>query len=1319
MSGAKTLTFPPELERYLPPHVWRKLADGVPPRGVLLNTLDRLRSLLYLLSTYLPRHLVQEKMRRPTPGLVRGQMQSGSLLFTDVSGFTALSERLAVLGQEGAEQLTDLMNGYFERMIEILAWSGGILLKFAGDALLAYFPEQEDGEQARWAVRAGQRMMDAIADFAAIETPLGTVSLRMKIGIGTGDYLAASVGSAQRMEYVVLGETVTRTMAAEGVAEAEQVIVDEPTAASLDPSWCVQQAPGYYAVGRDPTQDLGEFEIKAERRRARGAIPWSASPHAIAVQMEVALRQIQTLTPYLSAELVDRIVARARQRRVEGEFRPTTVLFMNFIGLESLLTSGQDAARGARAVRLVTRLLDDYFQAMHEVIVRHGGVVSRIDPYSQGSKMLVLFGAPVAHEDDPQRAVSAALAMNEKLAALTDYWRYKLARRLPPGMDAALLQQRMGITQGPTLAGQAGAATRREYTVMGDDVNLAARLMSAAQPGQILVSQRVYDAVVNRFLANALPAIRAKGKSQPIPIYQPVELRDDPLARRLRSRGTLVGRTDELERGWSVVRQAIEGQGTIFTIQGPPGVGKSHLADTLAAHALARGVEVLFSECRAYAADAAYAPWIDVVHATAGIVPADPAHTRREKLFHALADLDLAEKYAEPLAALLGLPGGRSPVVARQRAAAPRPEGALFAQLEQKVTPRAAARKEEGLDLWQLVRERQRVQPGHTWQNLQARVTARQQERLFEAVCELLESLAAGAPVMLFFESSQWMDPASRELLGYLGERLHRLPILVMVVQRGVVEEGVEGSAFGGTTLTLEPWALEGTLALVGHLWGEVSGEADLARAIHKHSGGNPLFIEEIVGWMLRTGHKTAEELAGKLQASALLQELVLSHLDGLPQGQRDLVRAAAVVGDEFSRNAVCALLPATSGAEALDQDLSGLERARLVLLTESGVDARYAFRHALIREVVYGSQSFARRRELHARMAVYVQECCAGEQVEGSAGDLIQHAELLAHHYELAEKPLPAARYLFLSGHKAQARYAHAQAAGYYSRMLAILERVPRGKAEAEVALLTVQAREGQGDVALLTGDFAAAAAAYDAAHTGEVPTRLLIKLALVLPVQDRIEEAEAFARRAWADSQGPDSLAAAVTLAWLLWRAGNAEAGDWIEQGQALVARGSGEREPADDWAAGLAALLADLAGDWALARRAYLALNQPVGAALVACRQGDRCLREGDAAAALALYDQAAGLWEQEDDGRGLALARYRQAEAHRREENEAAARGALQEAADLLEVAPSASADDQAVVQQALTDMDGEGHGAWPAWQWRHYDDAFRISILFRP
>jgi class 3 adenylate cyclase len=165
-------SLPESTRPYIPAAMWNQITGSDSPRkGLLLNALDRVRSVLYLVSTYLPNHLVQQKMRRPICGHIQGREIKGTLLFSDVSGFTALSERLAVLGNEGAEKLTQIMNSYFEQMLEILSWSGGILLKFAGDATLVFFEAQENQQQAAWAVRTGQRMMAARSQFQEIETP--------------------------------------------------------------------------------------------------------------------------------------------------------------------------------------------------------------------------------------------------------------------------------------------------------------------------------------------------------------------------------------------------------------------------------------------------------------------------------------------------------------------------------------------------------------------------------------------------------------------------------------------------------------------------------------------------------------------------------------------------------------------------------------------------------------------------------------------------------------------------------------------------------------------------------------------------------------------------------------------------------------------------------------------------------------------------------------------------------------------------------------------------------------------------------------------
>ena len=1432
----RTVTLPEDLERFLPARLWESLSSGAPRRGLLLNALDRVRSILYLLSTYLPAELVQQKLRRPVAGQVRGEMLEGSLLFSDVSGFTALSERLAGQDQTaspgsraGAEQLTDLMNDHFARMLRIISWSGGNLLKFAGDALLVYFPKQADGRHAIWAVRAALRMMQEMERVA--ERPLPGEDgrgpgLRMKIGVGSGPFLAASVGSAERMEYIVLGDAVERTMAAEGLAEAGQVIVDGPTAGYIGRSGKRECSDRRKQSGMGKQSDRGkqsdkgkqsgsdakappadffpassldgilsdiladgvegkldDFEIKVERRRSRGGLPLSASSHAVAVQMEVVLRQIKALIPFLPPELVERIVAGARQRQVAGEFRPTTVLFANFTGVEALLAAGQGSPSKA-ATTEATRSLDQYFQAMQKVIARHGGIVSRIDPYRHGSKMLVLFGAPVAHEDDPLRAVSAALAMNEALAALNERWQRRLTRksaqaRSAPRRALPPIQHRFGITRGQTFAGEVGSLRRREYTVMGDDVNLAARLMASAGAGQILVSQRVYDAVAGHIEAVALPAIRVKGKSQPIPVYQPLGPRDDPLARRLQDRKALLGRDAELEAGQQVIRRALAGEGGVFEICGPPGVGKSRLADELATYALARGARLSFAFCRSYQAAAPYAPWISAVRRLLGVSPAqadaNQSQAAHDRLLDNLQALGLEPaEYGPPLCTFLGLPQPPSPAVAlvppREAPDVASPQAAtgptLFARLQEKVdraaspAPGPAGRTSpqgEEPGLWQLMQQRRRPaagQPGTLWRSLQVRVAARQEQRLHDAICDLLARIATQAPLLILLEDAHWLDPASHRLLDDLARHLPHLPILVLAVGR---QEGTEQAKAasspacagpvaeaGKDCLALQPLDLAGTAALIGHLLGEIGGpgqlDARLVESIHRQSDGNPLFVEEMVAAMQRSGQKMQGGAVGR-QALGSLQDLVLSRVDALPSAEREVARVASVGGTDFGSGAVSALLAADLDQSSTERHLAALEERHLIRLSEGlpaeieAGDVAYTFRQTLVRDVIYHSLSFARRHELHGGHAAYLEArlgVCPEFRTRAfeptvyrGPGAVLEQAELLAHHYESACHPLPAARYVLLSAHKALERYAYAQAAACYDRALAVLDRLPAQDHSPQAEALRAAARQGQGDVALLAGDFGAAVSAYEAARAepGEgLPPRLEASLALVLPTQGRDREAESLARRLWLEQERQGAgreqrLALAATRAWLLWRRGDPEMGDWIGHGRAALVSSS------TSWEAGIAALLDDLAGDWPAAQRAYLGLDRPTGVVLSACRQGDGHLAAGDAAAALALFERAAALCLEENDFQGLALARYRQAEALVRQGQAGQAEALLQEALDLLAAGGSAGRGDgqpeAEVVRAALAGLASAMDEPWPAWRWQSYDDALRISLIYCP
>lgn len=1418
---------PPELQRYLSPELWRKLNSPEPPRGVLINALERMRSVQYLLGTFLPAHLVQEKMRRPFAGQMSAQVLHGTLLFSDVSGFTALSERLAALGAEGAEVLTNLMNRYFAAMLEVLAWSGGILLKFAGDALLVWFPAGEEVERlpaspasqsaggevaphsnaphgnaphgnaphASQALRAAQRMLRLMSSFAQLETPAGAARLTMKIGLATGQFLAVSAGTPERMEYFVLGPAVSQVMAAEGASSGGgQIVLNREAAAALGRLSLPEARPGFYLLERGAEQGpLDDFEILPETRRARGAIPWNATPQAILAQVEVALRQVLALQPYLPPELVERVLAPGRGRQLQSEYRQATVMFVNFIGPEAAYARwGEPGATRAAA------LLQAFFTRVQTVVQRYGGMISRVDPYSRGTKMLILFGVPTAHEDDAQRAVSAALAMQNELPAIEEAWRRKYSRYLegvPELQSAPLLQMRIGITFGQTFAGQVGSSTRREYTVMGDDVNLAARLMGAAEYGRILINPAVQERVQGLFVLTERPPLKVKGKTQPITVYQVEGPREDTLAERRQRRGPLIGRQEALARGWQAIQEALDGRGGLLIIQGPAGSGKSHLADELLRRSEAPssalsapppgkegGLRWFEVQCRSFQSDFPYAAWSRLMRSLAGITTLDllPAQ-RAVKLRRLMAELQLDQAVLPALAALLGLSEAevREDLSPEQvpAAASVTQDGSLtdtFAFVRRGEVKRRGSQLEVLQQLDGLQKSAASADAlGATRYRLLAELDQAGQQQLRQALWAVLAGLtgspSAPRPTAIFFEDAHWMDAASRRLLEELAPQLQTLPLLILCAQRS------ENAAYAAPALlamrseatsviTLGPLSAAETEALVAHLL-----VSDLSQVIYAQTQGAPLLVDEVTRWFKRTHRLDPQELQEVLQASDILQKLILSGLEALPEATRQVARVAAVIsapaiGAEFRTSEVQALLGEEMDPVSLSQHLRALARGGWIALNEAGADAGYHFQQALTREVLYNSLPHEQRRQLHARLAAYLEAQLQPEsELEGSAarrrlqarlmaalgGERLSperlHA-LIAFHYEQAEDWLAAARHLVAAGQQAErsSSWRLRQAAegaqslltagGHFQRALELLPRLPEANRGADWAEALVQAWLGVGDVAFWRGDELRALTAYEnalqadasqsplpAGETARHRLPLTCRLALVMALQRRAPEAvQRLAAQIEAGGEAAARwLPAALTLTWLLWRQGEPRFAEWLEQAQAGL-QPEMESETGRLWTA----ILRGLAGEWRRAAQDFLELDEGTGLAIAYLHHGEAELQQGRPTEARSYFQLAETIWRSwpggeaaELPGRCRALALYQQARVHLAQAEAAVARQLLEQALQALEQeAPCLQADGRSAVQAALKSLAAQ-KDRFPDWDWRSYEDTYYARQLF--
>lgn len=476
-----------------------------PSSATLISVFEHLRTLRYILQDYVPR-LVSESP--PQSGEVRYQWQEGTLLFTDLAGFTSLLEANATEGRKGAETLLGVINDYFASMIAIVSKSGGDLLEFTGDAMLVQFLAGKYQQDTALAVKAGLRMQRAMAEFANIPTAKGVLSLRMRVGIHCGRYISADIGTPLRMAHVLLGNAVQQAKQAEGSGTVGRVCLTETASSGLGEQFrCEPGKPGYLLVTDDFTDaQLGEYEITLTRRRMPSSVLLDRSIEGLVREIEESLKRVEPLASYIPKPILTLLVENANKRGIPPDFPLPTVMFVNLIGLPESV----DKATPAEEASLVIGC-SRVFALIDAVVSAKGGVLQKVTAHLDGSDLLIYFGVPDVHADDACRAAIAAIAIREIIAGLA---------RLTIGSKEVKIFCQIGLSLGPVFAAEVGEPRgRREFNVLGDTVNTAARLMSKAGENQILMTERVFESIALEFNCEALGAVSLKGKSALTPIF--------------------------------------------------------------------------------------------------------------------------------------------------------------------------------------------------------------------------------------------------------------------------------------------------------------------------------------------------------------------------------------------------------------------------------------------------------------------------------------------------------------------------------------------------------------------------------------------------------------------------------------------------------------------------------------------------------------------------------------------------------------------------------------------------------------------------------
>lgn len=445
----------------------------------------------------------------------------GTLVFVDISGFTAMSERLNRLGRVGAEEVTALLNETFNALLSVAYGCGGHLLKFGGDALLVQFDGDDHvarGVRAAWDMRATLRAAQPLTSSA------GKVHLRMSVGVHTGPVDHVLVGAAHR-ELFVVGPVATETVRLEGSASAGQVMVSSAVARAL--------------AGRITTRLPRGGDGSGLLLQSPPAVHARPTPPAATDPTTAALLIPERLRRHLSAG------------DVRAEHRPAVVAFVKFSGVDALL-----AEEGPRAV---ADALDELVGAVTAAADHEEVCLLASDVDADGGKLILAAGVPTSHEHDGERMLRVLRAIVEA------------EPRLPV---------KVGAHHGLVYCGAIGPPYRLTYTIIGDTVNLAARVMAHASAGTVLATPAVLNRSHALFEVEEVPPFRAKGKRQPVAAYRVGAGRD--LRRRPgRARFPLAGRDAELAALLQAADRAAQGSGCVVELIGPAGIGKSRLVDEL------------------------------------------------------------------------------------------------------------------------------------------------------------------------------------------------------------------------------------------------------------------------------------------------------------------------------------------------------------------------------------------------------------------------------------------------------------------------------------------------------------------------------------------------------------------------------------------------------------------------------------------------------------------------------------------------------------------------------------------------------------------
>ncbi len=689
---------------------------------------------------YLPRTLIEHWEINPDIRPVWYQWLEGSLMHCDVTGFTAMSEKLGEVGKEGAELMAGVLNQFFERMLAIAVSWGGIQIKFGGDAMLLYFPDEQHAQRA---AACGLEMQSVMHEFSHVRIKDDYHKLRMRIGIHSGQFFVCSAGQVGTkvgqgeglLHYYIVGKDVNKAADTEPMAEPGQVVVSTETYNLLNTGDCKMLATNH--------ENIWLVKKIAANKHRLSFFDDTNLPHHI-------------LQRYLMRPIAEGLSSG------KSEHRRTTIIFIYVTGIADLIEKEGE--------QIALSQINEYTNLIIATAEKYGGHFAASDASEHGDKLIVLFGAPVMQDKQESSAMRFALEVIEKMNS----------KKLD-------LKHQIGINTGYVFCGEIGSSARREYTVIGDSVNLSARLMAAANENEIIVSDFTVSNCGKEFILEQLEPIMVKGKKDPVSICKLVGASNDIINITDSESSSFFGRYDELTYLRKFSNKVKEKNTGSLLLLGEAGVGKTYLVNEFLRSS--NNCKCLSTICRSYDSNSAYSCFRHILLSLVGLDHSSENDEIINKLNKAVDEFIPGYKIFTPL--LIELVGVSSEVNSELK-------------------------------------------------SLDAKT---KREKRLETITNLIVSISQNTPVVIHVDNLQWVDSSSCEIFVSL-LNTKKSNILILSTARNKNEIKPHANELTENTFVINNLDKDDAMQMLTIM--SARSDEQYLESIYLKTQGNPLFIMEM-----------------------------------------------------------------------------------------------------------------------------------------------------------------------------------------------------------------------------------------------------------------------------------------------------------------------------------------------------------------------------------------------------------------------------------------------------------------------------------------